>query len=200
MKVLYFSLMLIFAGSLEVSLQAQTRPATGSGLYLTAADYVNGKLSYQQQPGQKHRVRADIPFQHAAVKVTQGNAVHRFAKNELFGYRDHRNRDFRFSGNKAYKIIDNAHFPLYSVVENITNGKEKSRQLKYYFSAQPGSDIQALTIQNLKRAFPDNRKFHDLLDLQFRHDRELAAYDTFRGEYKVKAIFDRASGGSLVRR
>jgi hypothetical protein len=196
MKISYFLLAMVMAGSTE--LYAQTN---GSGLYMTAQDYAGGRLSYQQQAGQKHRVRADIPFQHGLVKVVQGGQVHRFVKNDVYGYRDEKGRNFRFASNKAYRILDDTRFPLYSVVENITKGKEKTRELKYYFSAQAGSDIQPLTKQNLKRAFPDNRRFHDLLDLQFRHDRELAAYDTFRKEYKLKAVFDRASGESkgLVR-
>jgi len=167
--------------------RAQVENTDSSGLYLSTEDYVKGVLSY---PGA--RIRADIPFRHAVVKVAGETAAKEFRKDEVYGYRDERGQDYRFVGNKAYKIVDKAYFPLYRRVEIITKGKERTREPRYYFSTRPGDALQALTIRQLKKAFPDNRRFHYLLDLQFKHDRELVAYDDIHQEYKVKTIFSSA--------
>lgn len=167
--------------------QAQANSTEGSGLYRSAEDYVKGVLSY---PGA--RIRADIPFRHSVVKVAGNTVTKDFRKDQVYGYRDEQGQDYRFVGNKAYKIVDETHFPMYRRVELITKGKERTREPRYYFSTYAGGPLQALTIRGLKKAFPDNRRFHNLLDLQFRHDRELVAYDDFHQEYKVKTLFNNA--------
>ncbi len=48
----------------------------------------------------------------------------------------------------------------------------------YYFSSSASSEVKELTLTNLKKAFPDNHKFHDALDAEFKSDSELALYDT----------------------
>jgi hypothetical protein len=80
---------------------------------------------------------------------------------------------------------------VYSREEYIIRGKEKSRETRYYFSANADGAVMPLTLHNLKTAFRTHRDFHDLLDLQFRHDRDLLRYDPFYKEYKVKAVFNK---------
>ena len=88
--------------------------------------------------------------------------------------------------------MDAAHFPIYSRVVETSKGKGRITETQYFFSAAPGSELQPLTIANLKRAFPDNDRFHQLLDMQFRHDQELVWYDDFSKVYKVKSIYTQA--------
>lgn len=188
MKHIAFSLCLLAATGMYTPFSyAQEKDPDGSGVYLTAGDYLTNKLSYQGA-----RVRADIPFRQKAVKVIGETGTKDLSKGEVFGYRDKHGQDYRFFDNKAYKIVDKAHFPLYRRVETVSKGKERTRKTLYYFSATPGSELQPLTVMNLKKAFPANDKFHQLLDLQFRHDKDLIVYDNFRQEYKVKAIFNSA--------
>jgi hypothetical protein len=197
MKHVFFSICIIAAYLYAPNAQAQAKNTTGSGVYLNAQDYMSGKLSYHGA-----RVRADIPFRQSAVKVVAPNQTKDLSKSEVYGYRDSNGQDYRFINNKAYKIVDKTHFPIYRNVETITKGKERERKAVYYFSAQPGSEPQLLTIRHLKRAFPDNDKFHNLLDLQFKNDKELVAYDDFRGEYKLKTIFNNSfnENKSIVQR
>ncbi len=161
-----------------------------AGLYLKADDYVNGSLTHEQGDFEKHKIRADIPFNKYVVKVVDGGESHKYFKWDLYGFRNKKNESFRFYNEKAYRIVDTTSFPVYAREENIVRGKEKTRETRYYLIKGAESHIVHLTINNLKRAFP-NREFHDLLDLQFRHNRELMRYDAFHQEYKIKSIFNK---------
>lgn len=155
-----------------------------NGVYMTAEDFAGKSLKYDD-------VNAHIPFRYGKVKVNDGNKTLLLDKSEVYGYRKD-NQDYRIIGNNAYKVLDAAHFPIYSRVVETSKGKGRISETKYYFSAGAGSELQPLTIVNLKRAFPDNNKFHELLDLQFRNDQELVWYDDFSKVYKVKSIYTQA--------
>lgn len=172
--------MLLSVAYISVSAQA--------GLYVSADDFINGKVQHEQQDFSKHKIRTDIPFNKYVVKVVDGGESHKYFKWDIYGYRNKRNEIYRFADEKSYRIVDTTSFPIYAREENIVRGKEKTRETRYYFSRNPASPIIPLTIRNLKIAFP-NREFHNLLDLQFRSNLELMRYDTYYGEYKLKAIF-----------
>lgn len=187
MKKQFFAAAVIAAMFTGTAAMAQD----GKGLYLTPQDYVNKKTESQD------KIKAEPLFQRSKVKTSKDGKAASFDKSEVYGYRDAKNQDYRFFGNEAYKIIDNDQFLLYSRLEHVQNGKERTKETRYYFSAEPGSAVLPLTKNNLKKAFPDNRPFHDLLDLQFSSDKELTAYDNFHKEYKVKTLYNNAGNKSL---
>ena len=63
---------------------------------------------------------------------------------------------------------------------------------EYYFSKDSNSDIRLLTIENLKRAYPENHRFHYDIDAHFRFDRELMEYDPYTQMYKLKYLYMRS--------
>lgn len=155
-----------------------------NGVYLTAEDFANKQLRYDD-------VNAHIPFRYGKVKVSDGNKKLLLDKGEVYGYRQN-GQDYRIIGNNAYRVLDAEHFPIYAREVETSKGKGRITETRYFFSAAPGRDLQPLTIANLKKAFPDNDRFHQLLDLQFRHDQELVWYDDFSKVYKVKSIYTQA--------
>jgi len=56
---------------------------------------------------------------------------------------------------------------------------------KYFFTTSSSDVLQPLTKNDLKKAFPNNHKFHDALDAQFKSDDGLNVYDNFHKMYKV---------------
>lgn len=158
-----------------------------SGVYLSAEDFENAKLSHTE-----HRVNAFIPLRYSKVKVNTPGETLLLNKSDVFGYRDEQQRDYRFVNNHAYRILDHQYFHVYSRDVDVSKGKGRISETKYYFSTHAGGDIHPLTIANLKKAFPEHKRFHDLLDMQFRHDPELAWYDSFSRKYKVKSIFEQS--------
>lgn len=158
-----------------------------TGLYLSDVDFAEGKVSYGAE---HHKIKANVPFQHGKVKVWHGEQQMLLDKSQLYGYRDKNQQDYRFVGNNAYKILDAKGFNMYSREVETSKGKGRVKETKFYFSAEPGSEIKELTIANLKQAFPENGKFHQLLDMQFRSNDELVRYDDFSKVFKLKAIYN----------
>ena len=69
-------------------------------------------------------------------------------------------------------------------------GSARAAGCQYYFSILPLDVIKQLTINNLKEAFPDNHKFHDLLDQNFNGNYEVSEYDSFHKMYKVNHLLE----------
>ena len=63
----------------------------------------------------------------------------------------------------------------------------------YYFSTNVSAALQDLTKANLKAAFPNNHKFHDALDANFKEDKELINYDDFHKMYKVNRLLQNST-------
>jgi hypothetical protein len=94
----------------------------------------------------------------------------------------------------AYQILDTADFFIYYRYEQVEKikGKALLKTDEYFFSKDGGSDILLLTIENLKKAYPDNHAFHYALDAHFRNDQELITYDTYGKCYKIKYLYNRS--------
>lgn len=177
---------LLFISFYVIDLPAQT------GIYKTSADYENGELSYQKQGVKRHKIRTEIPLNNSVVKVVNGKESVNLIKIDLYGYRNHKNENFRFHDDIRYKIIDTSHFYIYSKEVNVTRGKAKTRETVFYFSKDANAPIKELTINNLKHTFKGKLDFHYLIDLQFRSDKELLAYDSFYRQFKLKQLFNRS--------
>ncbi|SRR6266542_1015350 len=89
---------------------------------------------------------------------------------------------------KGYTVINKEEEPItiYKYVHASHSPKETEKYApKYFFTTSSSDVLRELTKINLKKAFPNNHKFHDALDAQFKSDDELNAYDSFHKMYKV---------------
>ena len=119
---------------------------------------------------------------------------HEFSKRKVYGYRNCQNKTYRFYNNEAYLLIDTAGFYIYYQYrpEESVKGKGLIKKDEYFFSKNANADLQLLTIDNLKNAFPENHRFHYAMDASFRSDKDLIAYDSFTKTYKVKYLFNQS--------
>src|SRR5262245_44178324 len=99
-------------------------------------------------------------------------------------------RNFRVVGNDRYQIIEAKAVYIYSLDVLVRKG---AGEKAYFFSVGPKGDVLPLTILNLKKAFPDNHTFHDLLDMTFKHDSDLTKYNEFHKMYKVNRLLEASS-------
>jgi hypothetical protein len=94
-------------------------------------------------------------------------------------------RNYRFVGNDKYQIVEaNA---LYIYTQDVLRFKG-ALDKKWFFSVGPEGEVFPLTIENLKKAFPANHGFHDLLDMTFKGDADLTRYDKFHSMFKVNRV------------
>ena len=162
-----------------------------SGIYNTAADFMQGKLSYAiNYKTEKHKINGDMIFNDREIKVKHAGKKYTLQKNDTYGYRSTMGKDFRFVDNKEYKILNTGEPLLIYVYQHQSHSPKEAQKYApmYFFSVDAASEPQPLRKSNVKAAFPDNHKFHDALDAQFKEDMELYAYDSFHKIYKLNRI------------
>ncbi len=172
---------------------AQNSLTGHSGLYKTANDFTAKKLSYEiDVTKETHKIRADKLFNQSKVDIIHDGKKYSYEKKDVFGFRDADNKDFRFFNNQEYEILDGAFFYLYRYHIYVSNGKTQVQKPAYFISKEVNSKILPLTMDNLKNFFPNNHKFHDMLDVAFKSDEDLSAYDVYHKTYKIKHLYSQS--------
>lgn len=188
MKKLNYAIMLAIN---VLALSTAMAQKDSSGVYKTADDFRQRKLSYAiNYKTEKHKIKNNLLFNNAELKVIHAGETYTLLKSETYGYRSTKGEEFRFVDNKEYKILNpGAGLLIYVYTHTSHSPKEAGKYPPiYYFSTDASSAPQSLTKANLKAAFPDNHKFHDALDAQFKTDKELHDYDRFHKMYKLNWI------------
>ena len=179
----------LVAVALGVGTPAQEVTQRTSGVYLTAADYQNGRLTDEGDcTSASHKIELHDLLGKSSIHVTHESERRQYAKSALFGVRACDGRDYRFMANREYRILEARDLYIYvrREVQAVTGPRGLSRPIDtYYFSAGASGEVVPLTVENLKRAFPDNHRFHDSLDVM-RGD--LAQYDEFHKMFKVNRL------------
>lgn len=190
MKKKHFILMLV------ISLLAITRNAVAqkdsSGIYKTAGDFQERKLSYAiNYKNEKHKIKDDILFNDKIIVVKHKGGTYTLLKSDTYGYRNTKGEEFRFIDNKQYKILNPGEYLLMYVYQPPSYPPKAAAKYAptYFFSVGAFSLPQPLTIINLKKTFPNNHAFHDMLDENFKSDPELIRYDDFHKMYKLSRIY-----------
>jgi len=198
MKLIRTAIAAISIVSFAQGTMAQTEKGTGAGIYMTASDYAGKNISHQITCGSRDKIKYDYLFNAGRVKVIHDGKAEAFSKKELYGFRDCAGRDYRFINNSAYQLLDTAGFYIYSHTEIMQAKGYQPSVTRYYFSTVSTGPVQALTIDNLEKAFPGNKAFHYMLDMQFKTDRDLVAYDSFLHMYKIKYLFEQSQSAKNI--
>lgn len=172
-----------------VGAHAKAQTTRTSGVYMTADDYKNGRLSFEGDCGSKtHKLELHDVLNKPYVDVTHGTEKHRYAKSDLFGFRACDGRDYRFASKREFQILESKELYIYSREVRVSQGKAFHTIREYSFSAGPNGPVLALTLENLKQAFPENHRFHDSLDATFGAGQALGEYDEFHKMFKVNRL------------
>lgn len=158
------------------------------GLYLTAEDYLNHKLSYESDGSKGNKVFLHAVFGGYKVVVVQNGQKHAFSKGEIFGYRLN-DQDYRYFNNSAYHIIDTKGFYIYGYSKLVPAGKGVKDAESFYFSSKADNEIKPLTMDKLQMVFAKDPRFLYSIQGFFRSDNELTAYDANLKEYKLKYLY-----------
>ena len=176
---------------------ANATPQT-SGLFLSATDYQNGVLSSQGDcTSDTHKLEIHDLLNKPYIDVTHDGQHRRYAKSELYGYRSCSGIDYRFAGKHEYRIAEARTLYIYIVEQPARLGKDTARDYNklatYYFSVSASGDMLPLTVLNLKRAFPENHKFHDSVDGLYASG-SLEQYDDFHKMFRVNHMLEMSEG------
>lgn len=172
--------------SLNNSYKAQINT---EGLFITAADFNSGKLSYKKNSDKKYKLKLHEFANTSIIKLLINDSTITLKKDSIFGYRDKRNKIYRFYKNTKYQII-NPNEKTLLLYSSITLGGQKNTQtqINYFFSLDANSPVYKLTKCNLKTIFLNNPSFKDLLDIYFACDKTLTDYDSYSKTYTLNKI------------
>ncbi len=162
------------------------------GIYLSANDFANGKISFSHNiTDGKYKFRLRDISCKSHIKIIAGNKIIRLNKDSVFGYRDKKNTCYRFYKKAAYKIMNPAEkILLYSSTSMEVEPKNSHRVTNYFFSENANSPIYPLSKWNLKTVLYKDGFFHVLLDVYFSCDNELTAYDSFNKIYLLNRVYE----------
>lgn len=184
MKISFLALLSLLA--VATSAQGQTAPL-GSGLYKSAADFRSHRLTLSVDcKTETHKLRLHEFSGKPYVTVKHGGEDYKMAKASLFGFRDCEGHDYRFAtDNQHYPILNPGEELLLYKMEQSVAGKNTSAPLQQlFFSSSAEAPLQPLTLLAVKKAFPENHRFHDLLDAQLGKG-DLTAYDEMHRMTKI---------------
>ena len=172
-------------------------PPLGSGLYRSAEDFRQHRLMLAVDcKTATHKLRLHEFSGKPTMTVIHGGKPYQVAKDSLFGFRDCDGRDYRFaSNNQHYPILNPGEELLIYKVEQAAVGKNPG-YVHLFFSPTAGAPIQPLTLLAVKKAFPDNHRFHDLLDAQFQSG-DLSAYDAMHRMTKINWLLRQSRAATV---
>jgi len=184
--VLVFPLLLFSIGT---ELTAQK---ISEGVYLTAKDFTNSKISFvNDQLNNKYKVRLHEIFNSPRIKIIKGDSVIKLNKESVFGYCDKKNNSYRYYNKAEYKIINPSEkILLYSKTSTEGGLKNSHSVMHYYFSENAASPIYELSKSNLKEVFLKDVSFIELLNVYFDSDKDLAAYDNINKGYMLNHVYE----------
>jgi hypothetical protein len=188
----------LVGGALAFGRGAQAGPKT-SGIYLTATDYAQAKLTALgecNEDSQKHKLEVHDLLNKPYIDVTHDGEHQRHAKADLFGYRSCDGLDYRLIGNLEYRILEARELYIYTheVPARLGKGtaRGQSELADYFFSVGAEGPVQPLTVPNVKKAFPNNHRFHDSLDAAFGWWTGPEQYDDFHHMFRVNHLLETA--------
>ena len=182
--------LLIVAVSFFILTQCSLAQNESGGIYKTAYDCQQNKLSYTLNDNRKDKIKSEL-FKESKLKVVCNGKTYVLDKNNTYGYKNPDGEVFRFVNNNEYKVLNPGESLMLYVFEYIANSSKGSfrTHMDYFFSPDVSSDPQPLTKENLKVAFPNNNKFHDALDVNFKTDQDLIAYDRAHKMFELNKIY-----------
>ena len=166
-----------------------------SGVYFKADDFVKHKLSFASDcKTQKQKIIFEVMFHPKEIIVKHNGKTYKYSKDSVYAVRN--------CDGSILRIFDNSEFPMLNPSESIMlyritsggGGKGGSSITNYFFSKDPKSRMHDLTLLNLKKAYHDNPKFLDALDIEFKSDEELSAYDSYNKMYKLNYVYTTSLG------
>lgn len=169
-----------------------------SGVFLSSRNYLDAKLSYSFScDSSEGKINLHHFFTKNYIEVILNGRTIKLNKDSIFGYRNCDSVDFRFYQNddNEYEILENLYVTIYRTELKVKlSPSSKTFELvpTYFFSNGINGNILLLNVSNLKMAFPNNTKFHNLLEMESNDNNIAFGYDSVHHMYRVNYLFDQS--------
>ncbi len=183
MKTLLFSLLLSTAAFAQND---------KSGVYLTFDDYLNNKLSYEINCAtEKHTIRLNEFLNESYITVVHNGVSTKLNKVNIYGVVSCTEPLARFQNNEHFHFAEKGGVWIFYKEVSVSEGKGSKMERRYYFSKKGDGKLMELTAENLKAAFPENHKLHDMIDANSANN--INQYDTFHKMFRVNHFLKECS-------
>ncbi|MBI5538637.1 MAG: hypothetical protein HY951_01150 [Bacteroidia bacterium] len=192
-KILLLTIVNLFI-FLQSNGQDQESLTNKSGIYMTATDFLSGKLTYEINClTTKQKIKTTNFFNTKTVKVTNPDSTIKLSKSSIWGFRLCDGNEYRFYQGKEYLIIDKGAITVYQIIERSGTSPKSNQSVsktRYFFSEDANSSLKELTLKNVETSITNNKKFHDLIDLYFKTDVDLLIYDDYYKMLRLNHIYN----------
>jgi len=192
MKTKLFSLAVV--GLISIGSIFSQALSNKSGLYMTASDFSSDRLTYEINcVTEKHKIKTSDFLNTKTVKVTHRDSTIKLAKSSIWGFLLCDGKEYRIYQNKEYLIKDKGAITVYQITEKSQTSPKRNQTVSktmYFFSEDANSPLKGLTLKNVETSFTSNKKFHDLIDLQFKSDADLLIYDDYYKMLRLNHIYN----------
>lgn len=176
-----YILVLIFLNVCCASILAQSQ----AGLYLTASDFSNKKLSHLSK---RSCIKTHEVFKKDLIEIKCNDSIYTYKKDSVYGYRSKDGMDYRIVNGKFYTILNSGEAILIYKRQEGIFAKGQAPIFRYYFSKDYSTDLYALNLKNLETVFEDNKAYLKLLELRYGDNSNLLEYDNLHKMYKINRL------------
>lgn len=188
-KYYFIALTAMLSGALSAHSQKDS-----SGIYLTAEDFSNKKLTYAVDcRKEKHKIKLNDFFMKSYVTVIHNGVSYDLNKSDIYGYKSCDGRIIRFLGKKELSLLNVGEAIAIYRYDVAKPPRGKTNVTNYYFSKDAKSPVLQLTMSNLKTSFSDSPSFVEEVEQLFKYNTELAQYDALHKMYKLNWLLQYAA-------
>lgn len=194
MKKIFLNIMMCaFFVSISVATKGQK---DSSGVYITAVDFKNKKLTYGINcKTEKYKIKLNNFFNTDYITVIHEGIKYNISKDSVFG--------FKTCNGSSYRIADKIDYTILNADDNIllyefipVSVPKNLRPPVHKFSNGADGPMLDLTIENVKNIYPDYHLFHDEIENIFRSNSSLLSYDRYHKQYKLVRLFIKYTNGN----
>ena len=194
MKKIFLNIMMcVFFVSITVATKGQK---DSSGVYMSAVDFTNKKLTYGINcKTENHKIKLNIFFNRDYITVIHEGNKYNISKDSVFG--------FKTCNGSSYRIADKIDYTILNADDNLLlyefipmSAPKNPQPPVHKFSKGADGPMLDLTIENVKNIYPDNHLFHDEIENTFRSNSSLLSYNRYHKQYKLVRLFIKYTNGN----
>lgn len=194
MKKIFLNIMMcVLFVSITVATKGQK---DSSGVYMSAVDFTNKKLTYGINcKTENHKIKLNNFFNRDYITVIHEGNKYNISKDSVFG--------FKTCNGSSYRIADKIDYTILNADDNLLlyefipmSAPKNPQPPVHKFSKGADGPMLDLTIENVKNIYPDNNLFHDEIENTFRSNSSLLSYDRYHKQYKLVRIFIKYTNGN----
>ncbi len=197
MKIKILLLVVLFVLSMTTNAQELC-----AGIFNTAEEYQRNLISIAADSTQNKPIRIDDFFFRPYVWIKTCTGKQKISKSDVFAVRMPDKKLYRIVNNENFLLLESTNICIYSQEREITVPIRTVHKLrfgrkkvtKYFFSISNVSDIQSLSIVNMRLALLKDIQFDNELIAHFPTDESLSAKNR-DGKFEINVFLN-----SVIRR